>query len=70
MRSRTTCAIFTWNPIIKTGGNQAITSISGAPFGSALACLISYGYIKMLGTIGLTDSTKIAILNANYIKED
>ncbi|MGB1349728.1 MAG: aminomethyl-transferring glycine dehydrogenase [Flavobacteriaceae bacterium] len=57
------------NPIIKTGGNQAITSISGAPFGSALACLISYGYIKMLGTIGLTDSTKIAILNANYIKE-
>jgi glycine dehydrogenase len=57
------------NPIIKTGGNQAITSISGAPFGSALACLISYGYIKMLGTVGLTDSTKIAILNANYIKE-
>ena len=35
------------NPIIKTGGNKAITSISGAPFGSALACLISYGYIKM-----------------------
>ena len=57
------------NPVVKTGGTQAITSISGAPFGSALACLISYGYIKMLGAEGLTKATKIAILNANYIKE-
>ncbi|MDG1384240.1 MAG: aminomethyl-transferring glycine dehydrogenase [Flavobacteriaceae bacterium] len=57
------------NPLIKTGGSAAINSISGAPFGSSLACLISYGYIKMLGAEGLTDSTKIAILNANYIKE-
>nr|WP_299000137.1 aminomethyl-transferring glycine dehydrogenase [uncultured Allomuricauda sp.] len=57
------------NPIIKTGGEQAITAISGAPWGSSLACLISYGYIKMLGTKGLTDATKIAILNANYIKD-
>ncbi len=57
------------NPMVKTGGDQAITSISGAPFGSALACLISYGYIKMLGGYGLTQATKIAILNANYIKE-
>ncbi|WP_282123726.1 aminomethyl-transferring glycine dehydrogenase [Algibacter mikhailovii] len=56
------------NPIIKTGGEKAITAISAAPFGSALACLISYGYIKMLGSEGLTESTKIAILNANYIK--
>ena len=57
------------NPLIKTGGSQAITSISGAPYGSALACLISYGYIKMLGAEGLTQATKVAILNANYIKE-
>lgn len=57
------------NPLIKTGGEQAINAISGAPWGSALACLISYGYIKMLGGTGVTDSTKIAILNANYIKE-
>ncbi|TMM58164.1 aminomethyl-transferring glycine dehydrogenase [Maribacter algarum] len=57
------------NPLVKTGGDQAITAISGAPWGSSLACLISYGYIKMLGENGLTDSTKIAILNANYIKE-
>ena len=56
------------NPLIKTGGDKAITAISAAPFGSALACLISYGYIKMLGAEGLTKLTKIAILNANYIK--
>ncbi|NNL79585.1 MAG: aminomethyl-transferring glycine dehydrogenase [Flavobacteriaceae bacterium] len=57
------------NPVIKTGGEQAITAISGAPFGSALVCLISYGYIKMLGVDGITKATEIAILNANYIKE-
>jgi glycine dehydrogenase len=57
------------NPIINTGGTSAITSISGAPFGSALACLISYGYIKMLGGSGLKKSTEIAILNANYIQK-
>ncbi len=56
------------NPILKTGGSKAITAISAAPFGSALVCLISYGYIKMLGAEGLTESTKIAILNANYVK--
>lgn len=57
------------NPIIETGGNNAITAISAAPWGSALVCLISYGYISMLGAEGVTDATKIAILNANYIKE-
>ncbi|WP_040278812.1 aminomethyl-transferring glycine dehydrogenase [Psychroserpens damuponensis] len=57
------------NPIVKTGGHQSITAISAAPYGSALACLISYGYIKMLGHKGLKKATEIAILNANYIKE-
>ena len=57
------------NPVIATGGNQAITAISAAPWGSALACLISYGYITMLGPDGLKNSTMNAILNANYIKE-
>jgi len=57
------------NPIIPTGGDQAITPISAAPFGSALACLISYGYICMLGADGLKRSTEYAIVNANYIKE-
>lgn len=56
------------NPVIKTGGDQAITAISAAPWGSSLVCLISYGYIKMLGEYGLKRSTEIAILNANYIK--
>ena len=57
------------NPLIKVGGEKAIDSISAAPYGSAMACLISYGYISMLGSIGLKKSTEIAILNANYIKE-
>jgi glycine dehydrogenase len=57
------------NPVIPTGGNHAITAISAAPWGSALVCLISYGYITMLGAEGLTSSTQHAILNANYIKE-
>jgi glycine dehydrogenase len=57
------------NPVVKVGGEHAISAISAAPYGSALVCLISYGYICMLGSEGLTESTKIAILNANYIKE-
>jgi len=56
------------NPIIQTGGSQAITAISSAPYGSALVCLISYGYIVMMGAEGLTNATKYAILNANYMK--
>jgi glycine dehydrogenase len=56
------------NPIIPTGGDQAISAISAAPYGSALVCLISYGYISMLGSEGLTNATKYAILNANYMK--
>lgn len=57
------------NPVITTGGDKAITAISAAPWGSALVCLISYGYITMLGADGLTSATHHAILNANYIKE-
>jgi glycine dehydrogenase len=57
------------NPLIKTGGDKAITAISAAPWGSSLACLISYAYICMLSTDGLKASTEYAILNANYIKE-
>jgi glycine dehydrogenase len=56
------------NPVIPVGGNQAITAISSAPYGSALVCLISYGYITMLGAEGLKSATQHAILNANYIK--
>lgn len=56
------------NPVIKTGGSEAIHAISAAPFGSAMVDLISYSYIKMLGSEGLTKSTETAILNANYLK--
>ncbi len=52
----------------KTGGAQAIDPVSAAPWGSASILLISYGYIKMLGGEGMTEATKFAILNANYIK--
>jgi len=56
------------NPVLKVGGEQAITAISSAPYGSALVCLISYGYITMLGAEGLRSATEYAILNANYMK--
>ena len=56
------------NPIVKTGGEKAISAVSSAPWGSALVLLISYSYIKMLGTKGLKEATKYAILNANYLK--
>lgn len=56
------------NPEVRTGGSQGISSISAAPWGSGLILLISYGYIKMLGAQGLTESTRHAILNANYVK--
>jgi glycine dehydrogenase len=57
------------NVHVKTGGTHAISGVSSAPFGSALILLISYGYIKMLGGTGVTDATRYAILNANYMKE-
>jgi glycine dehydrogenase len=56
------------HPVVKTGGEKAITAVSAAPFGSALILPISYAYIKMLGRKGLKESTAYAILNANYIK--
>jgi glycine dehydrogenase len=55
--------------MVKTGGAQGIHAVSAAPYGSALILLISYGYIKMMGGAGLTEATRLAILNANYIKE-
>jgi len=57
------------HPLVTTGGAQGIHAVSAAPYGSALILLISYGYIKMLGRDGLTEATRMAILNANYIKE-
>ena len=53
--------------IVDTGGEKGIPAVSEAPYGSALILLISWAYIKMLGGEGLTRSTKLAILNANYV---
>jgi glycine dehydrogenase len=50
------------------GGDKAMTAVSAAPWGSASILLISYAYIRMMGTEGLEQATKYAILNANYIK--
>lgn len=57
------------NPLVKTGGEDPVASISSAPYGSASILPISYAYIAMMGAEGLTNATKMAILNANYIKE-
>jgi glycine dehydrogenase len=54
--------------VVPTGGEQAISAVSAAPWGSASILPISYAYISMMGGEGLTEATKIAILNANYIK--
>jgi glycine dehydrogenase len=57
------------HPVIRVGGRDAIRAVSAAPWGSASILLISYGYIRMLGADGMTNATKHAILNANYIKK-
>ena len=53
--------------VVPTGGEQGITAVSSAPWGSALLLPITYGYIKMLGADGLRRATEMAILNANYM---
>ena len=54
--------------VVKIGSENSIHAVSAAPWGSASILLISYGYIKMLGSQGCTDATRYAILNANYMK--
>ena len=53
--------------IVATGGEQGITAVSSAPWGSAMLLPITYGYIKMLGAEGLRRVTEMAIVNANYM---
>jgi glycine dehydrogenase len=57
------------HPVVKVGGSKAIHAVSSAPWGSPSILLISYAYIKMLGTKGIVDATRYAILNANYLKD-
>ncbi|MEQ8360694.1 MAG: aminomethyl-transferring glycine dehydrogenase [Cytophagales bacterium] len=54
--------------IISTGGEKAISAVNSAPWGSASILPISYAYISLMGPKGLTNATRIAILNANYIR--
>ena len=56
------------HPVVPVGGRKAIAAVSASPWGSASILIISYGYIRMLGASGMTDATRVAILNANYIK--
>ncbi len=56
------------HPLIRTGGERAIHAVSSAPWSSASILLISYAYIRMLGGEGVTEATRYAILNANYLK--
>ncbi len=55
------------HPVVATGGEDGITAVSSAPWGSAMLLPITYGYIKMLGEEGLRHSTEMAIVNANYM---
>ncbi len=57
------------HPLFETGGEQGILPVSAAPFGSASIIIISYAYVRMLGLRGCTESTKFAILNANYMRK-
>jgi len=55
------------HPVVPIGGPQSIGPVAAAPWGSASILAISYVYILMMGAAGLTQATKIAILNANYM---
>jgi glycine dehydrogenase len=54
--------------VVDMGSEKSMSAVSAAPWGSASILLISYAYIKMMGGEGLTNATKVAILNANYMK--
>ena len=54
--------------VVEISGEEGISAVSAAPFGSASILIISHAYIAMMGGEGLTNATKTAILNANYLK--
>lgn len=56
------------HPLVETGGDRGISAVAAAPFGSPLILPISYGYLKLLGGNGLTEASKIAVLNTNYLR--
>jgi len=54
--------------VIDLGDEKSISAVSATPWGSSSIMLVSYIYIRLLGWEGVTDATKYAILNANYLK--
>jgi glycine dehydrogenase len=58
------------HPVVPgVGGEQAIGPVSAAPWGSPSILVIPYAYIAMMGPAGLTEATKVANLNANYMAQ-
>jgi glycine dehydrogenase len=55
------------HPVVATGGAKGVGAVAAAPFGSPMILPISWAYIRMMGGAGLTEATKTAILNANYV---
>jgi glycine dehydrogenase len=55
------------HPVVNLGGENPIGAVSAAPWGSASILIISWVYIALMGEAGLTEATKYAILNANYV---
>lgn len=53
--------------IVQCGGNEGITAVAAAPFGSASVLLITYAYIRMMGAEGLRRASEMAIVGANYM---
>lgn len=56
------------HPVVKTGGEKGIPAVASTPYGSTSIILISYAYIRLLGSEGLTNASRYAILTANYLK--
>ncbi|MGM9477896.1 aminomethyl-transferring glycine dehydrogenase [Pedobacter sp. GSP4] len=54
--------------VVDIDKGKSISAVSSAPWGSASILIISHAYIAMMGAEGLTNATKYAILNANYMK--
>jgi len=55
------------HPVVNLGGEDPVGAVAAAPWGSANILIIPWVYIALMGGAGLTEATRVAILNANYI---
>ena len=55
------------HPLVPVGGDEAIGPVASAPWSSALILLISWAYLRLMGSSGMRNATEVAILNANYV---